>query len=479
MISADQALESSGPADALRRPGVARQIAEYVYEAKDLVVLETVRQAAFKCILDLLGAAAAGVNEKAVVATRRTAVSMLGRGTVPVWFSGEKTTPAGAAWANSAAAAILDVDDGNRLARGHPGAAVIPTAFAIGVETGASMEKILAAIVIGYEVGVTVGAARLVYGNTGTWSSYGVVAAAAALRGTAPDIIEHALAIAGESSPNQLFASAAGQVPQPEGSDVKEGIPWSVVTGLMALGLAEGGHTGPRNILDSRNHYRFADELNLGREMHICRTYLKLYACCRHIHAPLDAFLTTVAANGVDVTEIDAIELDTYGGALRISNKVRPQNMTDIQYSIPYCIGLVALVGRETLLPLTEAALARRDVEEFAEKVTMRECEDFNAKFPAQTLAKVTIIANGKRFVSDITEPKGEASDPLSWQETQAKFKAVSRWVMDESTSDRVLEVAEKMRDGNMNDLMRQLATLVLRPPRKSSVATNPNGVRA
>lgn len=462
MNSANLPMTRSSPPVAKHRAGIARQIAEYVHGARDDAVPEAARQAAFKCVLDLLGAAAAGVNEKAVAATRRTAVSMMGQGPIPVWFSGVKSTPVGAAWANSAAASILDIDDGNRLARGHPGAAVIPTALAIGQETGASLERIIAAIVIGYEVGVTVAAARLVYGNTGIWASYAVVATAAALRGTAADIVEHALAIAGESAPNQLFASAASQDPPPEGSDVKEGIPWSVVTGLMALGLAEGGHTGPRNILDSSSHYRFADDLNLGGEMHICRTYLKLYACCRHVHAPLDALLALMTEHGITGADIDAIEVDAYAGALRISNKVNPENLTDIQYSIPYCLGLVALAGREMLLPLTVQSLGRDDVRKLAEKVTLRQCEEFDASFPAQTLSRVAIVTNGKRFVSGITAPKGEASDPLTWQETRAKFKAVSRWVADDVTSNALLDAIETMRDGSIDDLMSQLSRLYL-----------------
>lgn len=462
MSLADQALKHSNPPDAGHRAGVARQIADYVVAVRDRAVPAQARQAAFKCVLDLLGAAVAGLEAEAVIATRRAALFMMGQGQVPVWFTGERATSSGAAWANSAAASILDIDDGNRLARGHPGAAVIPVALAVGQDVGASLERIIAAIVIGYEVGVTVGAARLVYGNTGTWSSYAVVATAAALRGTPAGIVEHALAIAGESAPNQLFASAAAQVPPPEGSDVKEGIPWSVVTGLMALNLAEGGHTGPRNILDSRSHYRFAEDLNLGGELHVCRTYLKLYACCRHIHAPLDALLATMTQHGIKGTDIEAIEVDTYAGALRISNKTDPENLTDIQYSIPYCLGLVALAGPGMLLPLTTQSLGRDDVRKLAQKVTLRQCEDFNASFPARTRAKVTLHANGKRFESAITEPKGEASNPLTWQETRAKFKAVTRSVADSETSDRLLEAVERMRDGNMDALAEQLADLDL-----------------
>ena len=87
---------------------------------------------------------------------------------LPVWFSGLSSSVIGAAWANSAAASALNLEDGHHLARGHPGVAVIATAFAVAHETGATLEDIINAIVIGYEVGVTICTARVVYGSTGT-----------------------------------------------------------------------------------------------------------------------------------------------------------------------------------------------------------------------------------------------------------------------------------------------------------------------
>ncbi len=463
MIPADPAHTRSRPPDATHRAGIASQIATYVYNARKQAVPELARQAAYRCILDLLGAALAGVNEKAVIATRRAAASMMGQGAVPIWFSGVQSSAVGAAWANSAAASILDIDDGHRLARGHPGAAVIPTAFAVAQETGASLERIISAIVIGYEVGITIAAARLVYGNTGTWSAYAVVATAAALKDTTPDVVEHALAIAGESAPNQNFASAVSQIPPPEGSDVKEGIPWSVVTGLMSLGLAEGGHTGPRNILDSGNHYRFKPDLKLGTDLHICRTYHKLYACCRHVHSPLDALSATMAECGIRGADIDAVEVETYGAALRISNKVDPENLTDVQYSIPYCMALVALNGSEILLPLTSASLAREGVRALAQKISLHQRQDFDASFPAKTLARVVIFSGGKQYVSGITVPKGEADNPLTWLEMRGKFKAVSRYVADDVTADALLDALEKMKNGNIAYLIDLLSKINLR----------------
>lgn len=156
------------PADPGDRSGVVRQIAAYIVGARGQRAPEPARQAAFRCLLDLLGAAGAGIGDPGAAAVRKMAVATMGAGSVPIWFPGLSGSVIGAAWANSSAASALDLDDGHRIARGHPGAAVIPTAFAVARETGATIEQLISAIVIGYEVGVTIGAARLVYGNTGT-----------------------------------------------------------------------------------------------------------------------------------------------------------------------------------------------------------------------------------------------------------------------------------------------------------------------
>ncbi len=244
----------------LFQQGVVGKIASYIEATRKKRSSEPAREAALKCIFDLLGAVAVGIGDIGPAAIRSASPAIFGRGDVPIWFTGEVGSVIGAAWANSSAAAALDLDDGNRFARGHPGAAIIPAAFAVGHETGATLEEIITAIVIGYEVGVAVGTARTTYGSSGTWTIYGVVAAAAALRNTPWPAVEHALAIAGESAPNQAFAGGpAPRIPAPEGAAVKEGIPWSVVSGLTSLYLAEAGHTGPRNILDSVRHYQFPD----------------------------------------------------------------------------------------------------------------------------------------------------------------------------------------------------------------------------
>lgn len=456
--------ENNGPhaAEFDPRHGMVGRIASYIEEARGRSVPEPARQAALKSVLDLLGAAAAGIDDPATVAVRNMVHSFVGAGGTPIWFSGMSSSVLGAAWANSAAASALDLDDGHRLARGHPGAAVIPTALAVATETNATLEDVISAIVIGYEVGVTIGAARTSYGTTGTWSSYAVVATAATLRRTPRDVLAHALAIAGESAPNQLFTSAADPVPAPESSDVKESIPWSVVTGLASLGLAEAGHTGPRNILDHPHHYRFPDELSLGSFPHICNSYFKLYSCCRHAHAPLDAMLQLIDQHGITADDIDAITVESTSAAMRLPNRIHPANLIDIQYSIPYCLALAAVVGARALLPLTVEALMQDGVSALASKVELALSPGLDARFPAETLARVTITCGDRSYMSDVTAPRGEASNPLSWTDLEAKFKVATRLVASDAQQNQVLSALHEASAGHLTALVTSLTEVIL-----------------
>ncbi len=442
--------------------GMVARLTSYICTARDEPLSADLEDAALRCIYDLVAATVPGLADPGSIAVRSVAQTM-GEGSCPIWFTGGTGSAIASAWANSAAASAMDLDDGHRLARGHPGAAVIPAALAVAAECGASPDAVLRAIVIGYEVGVTIGAARTSYGNTGTWSSYAVVATAAALRRTDRHVLEHALAIAGESAPNQLFASApAPRIPAPEGSAVKEGIPWSVVTGLVALGLAEAGHTGPRNILDSATHYGFPEQFSIGVCPHICRSYFKLYACCRHVHAPVDAMLSLIAIHALTPGDISAVDVEAYGGALRISNRVRPVNLVDVQYSIPYCLGLVALRGASALLPLTSDALFHEDVSAFAERVTLRSHPDFDARFPAETVARVTVKHRGQLHESAVTSPRGDASAPLGWPDLEEKFLAASRFIATPEQQAQVIGAMAAARAHDFGPLTQALATLRL-----------------
>lgn len=452
---------------------VTQQIAAYIAEARTRALHAETREATLRCLLDLLTATAAGLPTSAAVAARRAAPLLFHNGKASVWFTGETLSAAGAAFCNAAAASALDLDDGNRLARGHPGASVIPAALAVAQEGDANAEALLGAIATGYSVAVAVGAERGFYARSGMWCGFGAVAAAGFLRQTPADQMAQALAICGMIAPNLQSVADGTPYPPSLGNDVKEGIPWATATALAALRLAEAGMTGPLDLLDHAPHHRAAGIVDrLSGPPAVGQTYFKFYCCCRHLHAPIDALLGVMTANALSPDAVDAVEVHIYRGAFNLSNRVEPANLVDVQYSIPYCLGLVALDGPHALLPLEEVALDRADVSSFARKVTLHLDTEIDRRFPAESLARVVVTAASRRFESPLTHPRGEAFEPPSWREMEDKFARASAKVLDSAARQYVIDALQHLKEGRIGLLwgvLNEASALSWQSPHKES----------
>ena len=112
---------------------------------------------------------------------------------------GRRSTCEAAAFINGSAGTFLEMDEGNRFARGHPAIHVIPAAMAIGQKRDASADTFLAAVMAGYEVGSRLGAASSLRGAMhphGTWGTIGAAAAAGRIAESAPRVMREVLNIA-------------------------------------------------------------------------------------------------------------------------------------------------------------------------------------------------------------------------------------------------------------------------------------------
>lgn len=388
------------------------------------------RNMAFKCVLDLVGSAIAGRDMPGPTAVRATARALMGAGSRSVWMTGQTSSLAGALFANASAASALDLDDGHRLARGHPGAAVIPTVLTLLPETGAGASDLISAISVGYDVGVRIAAAQMpkmiTTRQTGRWASVAAAAAGARLLRCRDDQVAQALAIAAVLAPNQQANGSSGYSGL-TGNDVKEGIAWSAVLGLAAVHLAIGGHTGPTDVFDHPDYYdRQTIVVGLGERSHLAGTYFKPYACCRYIHAALDAFLTLLDESKLDASDITLVEVETFAWALKLGNKRRPSTLVDMQYSLPYCIAIAAIEGRDALAPLGADLLGREDLSAFSERVQLSVNEEIDALFPGETLARVTISTSTRRLCSEILGPLGDPKRPMSFEAIEEKFLRVT-----------------------------------------------------
>jgi 2-methylcitrate dehydratase PrpD len=438
------------------------KLARYASEAPIDVSSPALRDAALKCVLDLLGAAIAGADSGVAAGSRRLAKSQFGSGHSSIWFTGELAGRTGAILANATAASVLDLDDGHRAARGHPGAAVIPAALAAAEDLGAGAIDLLESIVVGYEVAVRVAAAsapaRKGYGyGSGRWTGYGVVAALGRLLKLPAAQVSQAFAISGVLSPN-LTANGSAGYSDLMGNDVKEAIPWSAVTASAAIELAQAGLTGPEDLLDHAPHYsRDVILRDLGSSSAIKGVYFKPYSSCRYVHPALAAFETLVRENKIAPEEVQAVQVHTFQWALDIDNRTEPRNLTEVQYSIPYCIALSALVGGNCMLPITDNVLGRPDVSDFARKVQLVLDPQLEQRCPGETLARVVIEARGQKFESPITAPRGEATNPMSWDDICEKFFVATAAVMREPQQRRVVRDVEDLSAGDLAPLLAAL----------------------
>jgi 2-methylcitrate dehydratase PrpD len=436
-----------------------QKLADFVFGLNCEDLPSGVWESARRCLIDLIGVACLGYNTSAARAMRITAEGLFTTGRASIWFDHRKLTPSGAALANAAAASALDLDDGHRQAAGHPGASIIPAALAQGQAVDASWREIVLAVIIGYEVGCRISAARefekLPTMSTGRWCAYGAAAAAGRLRGLDPGRLAQALSIAGVQSPEM---SAAGYS-QVMGNQVKEGIPLATMIGLTAVHLAESGLTGPLDILDHKDFFEAGKiSEDLGNRWAIDQVYFKPYACCRWNHAAVDALLAIKTKHSLDPASIETIEVHTFKRALMLSNETNPATIEGAQYSLPFCLAIAAIDGARGLLPLCQETLGRRDLVQLAHRVVLRIDKDLGALFPEKAAARVKILTRSGHFEKTVIEPLGDPANPFSQADLENKFLEITRPFVSKHRQEGILAFIKAGENGKPGELFGLLA---------------------
>jgi len=416
------------------------QLAEFVLAADSHRLASTVSEAAKDALIDLLASAVAGWAAPAARCARRTASALFAAGPSRIWFSDCLRQPAAAALANSAAASALDLDDGHRGAGGHPGAAIWPSVLAMGQALAADGRSVIAAAALGYEVAVRIAAARdfsrLDTLSTGRWSAFGAAAVAGRLQGVSRRVLTQAMAIAGVLSPGLSAAGYSSIM----GNQVKEGIPWSVLTGLTALDLAASGMTGPIDILDHPDYFDArAITMGIGEDWALSNVYFKPYACCRWIHAALDGLLALMTGAGIEAKSIRRIGVHTFERALRLNNYPDPPTIEAAQYSVPFCLALGASSGKEALLPLDPACLSDPEVVALARNVQLHVDPDMDRRFPAEAGARVVIETTSGQLERAVRFPLGDPANPLGRPQLVNKFQRLANGVIDVAGQDQLI----------------------------------------
>jgi len=400
-------------------------------------------------LLDSLGVIAAGMREPECralaerLAARRT-------GPAPAIGSGLTLDPRDAALVNGAAGTTLELDEGNQYARGHPAIHVVPAALAAAQETKASGADLIAALVLGYEIGARIGIAsklRVTMHPHGTWGTVGAALAVAKLHRADAATIGRAIGLASSLG---LSTSRRTMLEGATVRNVYAGL--SNQLGLTAWDLAESGFLPERDGIGTVYGGILADDFSadamveeLGTRWEIARNYFKRHAACRYTHGALDALAQIRAESGpIDPDSVRSVEVATYVWAAQLDHPA-PETMLAAKFSLPFALAAALVRGEANTDAFRDEARADRRILSLARRVMVREDPAMTAQLPSLRPATVTLtLADGRKLSAKALTNRGDTEDPYSADDVRDKFRALAGPVWGTERSEDVIRaVAE------------------------------------
>ncbi|WP_028309282.1 MmgE/PrpD family protein [Desulfitibacter alkalitolerans] len=432
------------------------KVSQFIYNFTYDDLPEAVIKKAKLCLLDLLGAVLGGSNTKAAGLARNFAKSIWPGTTNTIITEGRGSNCVGAAFANSFQANAIDIDDGFRPVKGHPGALVIPAALAMAEHTNKSGKELLEAIVVGYEIGTRAGIIwhdyYPLYHASGSWGAVAAAAASAKLLNLNVEQIYNALGMAEYQAPINPMMRC---IDYP--SMVKDGIGWGCTVGVTSALMAFQGFTGVPSLLGFQ---KYANHINsLGSEFNLLKVYFKPHACCRWAQPAILGTIKLMAQHSLNSDEIHKINVFTFKESARLK-AVSPKNTEEAQYNIVYPIAAAVADGEVGPKQILDDNLQNPQIIDVMNKIKILHDSRFDERFPEIAESEVQIITkSGQSFLSGPVRAKGDWDYPLSEKELIEKFFWLACHAVSEQKARDIVDLIENLDEQNhINKLMSLLS---------------------
>ncbi|CAN5318931.1 MmgE/PrpD family protein [soil metagenome] len=384
-----------------------------------------------RCLLDLIGVAAAGRQTALSRIVHGFALRQMGasEGGARLIFDGRRASAAGAALAGASTIDSFDAHDGHPLTKGHAGVAILPALLAVADAEGMIEDgrldgaALLTALVVGYEIAIRAGIALhgsvSDYHTSGAWNALACAAVAARLLKLDPETTRHALGTAEYHGPRSQMMRCIDHPTM-----LKDGSGWGAFAGVSAAYLAQDGFTGaPAITLEAPEQSEIWGDL--GSRWRIMEQYFKPYPVCRWAQPAVEAAATLVARHGIAPASIARVKVETFLAAMKLGTAV-PATTEAAQYALGFPLAAFLVHGRLGAAEIGPAGLADPAIAAMTGKIVLSEREDLSHAFPARRLAVVHITTvAGEVLTSEVTAARGDASAPLSDAELIAKFEAL------------------------------------------------------
>jgi len=415
-----------------------------------------VRAQAKRCLKDVVGTAAGSMSLPAAARARALVCEQFGSGRVPLWFQGCSSTFAGAAFCNALCTDSLDSHDGFRPNKGRAGATVVPVALAACSLRQVSGAELLAAVAIGYEVACRAGLAvhRMyapLYHGSGSWAALGAAAAGARILSVPAHAIDRILGAAEYYAPMSPILRCTASP-----SIVKDGAGAGAWAAAMALAMQRHGLSGLPSLFAAESAGR-EQAATLGDDWMILRQYFKLSPTCRWTHPPVEAVVRLRTEHGFQPGDIERIEVETFEEAGSLMS-FPPADSDGAQYNLPWAVAAVLVDGTLGVEQILPQKLTDPDILALGRRVTVRTAADIQSRFPAECLARVSVILrNGRRLSSPTTGARGDYTDPASDEELGEKFSRLAGRALGAKACAKLARVLDTIEERPARDLLRLL----------------------
>ena len=184
----------------------------------------------------------------------------------------------------------------------------------------------------------------------------------------------------------------------------------------------------------------------LGESWFITGRWVKRYPMNTTLHAPVEALLEVMSANGLqysDIVEIDAAwqKVEPFLGKTRVSTIV------SAQASLPFALAVAAVRGKVGVDEFTEATVADPVVQDLITRTVVHQDVDLFQPVKGTMPGRVTVrTTDGRELTAEVRYPKGNPANPLTEDEFKAKFMDMAERILGFEQADELYRRARDLR---------------------------------
>lgn len=438
---------------------LAKFTAELCYEKLSAHSIEMAK----KCLLDWLGIAIRGSQEKPV----RIIHDVILQGDAPqanIFGSlpAKKAGALNAAFINSAASHSLDFDDLHNPSIIHPACVVVSPALAVCEAEHKSGKQLIAAICAGYEASGRVGEAVIpesyfFWHTTGTAGTIAAGATAANALGLDAQQTLMCYGSAGTQAAGLWEFLKEGAISKPLHTGKAS------YSGVLSAYLSQKGFTAASEILEGEKgfcramvkepHLEKLTESMSTDKLKIDINSFKPYACCKHAHAALYAIQELRKAHSLQPEDIAEIKLYVNDITNYLINNPQPQTPYGGKFSIQYCSAAMLKFGEVGITQFSEECIHNKELTDLMQRIEVirdEAMEQLHAADASKLASRVEIqLQNGQTLTMQVDYPKGDPENPLTWEELCAKFMSLAVPVYGEAKALRLQNLVASLEQCN------------------------------